>query len=423
MTSALSNIVVFDDSHVASDVKLSPITDLRAAFDIRTGALTTLERVSHKYAHPVAVVVPRHLEAVSRERHPNIRVNPSVQDLPGEVLAINGRWSHVNPIVTQTIERVGDAVVDEPSGRMIAARVAAKDLDAVVRGTFGALRREVLSAESSHPGQSRLISRPWHVRRWRDACLLADLQWLTKQVGATERVPPGVTVIPGAAFKAAATATIMPGVVIDCSGGPVYLDDHALIRPGAIITGPVYVGAHAQVLDRAVIRAQTSIGPWCKVAGEVGGTIFQAFSNKGHDGYLGDSYIGEWVNLGAGTTNSNLLNTYGEVIARALETPAGPAGSNERTGETFLGCMLGDHVKTAICTRIMTGSIVGTGTMHAATGPISGTVPAMTWATDAGVKAYRFDKFMEVARAAMARRKVTPSAAYEARLAELVPAR
>jgi UDP-N-acetylglucosamine diphosphorylase/glucosamine-1-phosphate N-acetyltransferase len=264
-----------------------------------------------------------------------------------------------------------------------------------------------------------LISRPWHVRRWRDACLLADLQWLAKQTGANEHVPHGVSLVPGAGFHAAAWATIMPGVVIDCSGGPVYLDAHALVRPGAVVSGPVYVGPHAQVLDRAVIRGFTAIGPWCKVAGEVGGTIFQAFSNKGHDGYLGDSYVGEWVNLGAGTTNSNLLNTYGEVICRALETPAGPPGSNERTGETFLGCVLGDHVKTAICTRIMTGSIVGTGTMHAATAPISGTTPAMQWATDAGTKAYRFDKFMEVARAAMARRKVTPSAGYEQSLREL----
>jgi hypothetical protein len=155
----------------------------------------------------------------------------------------------------------------------------------------------------------------------------------------------------------------------------------------------------------------------------VGGTIFEGFSNKGHDGYLGDSYVGEWVNLGAGTTNSNLLNTYGEVIARPLV--GGKAGSNERTGETFLGCVLGEHVKTAICTRIMTGSIVGTGTMFAATAALSGTVPAFSWCTDSAadvgkagvsIKPYRFDKFLEVARAAMARRKVTPGEAYVERM-------
>jgi UDP-N-acetylglucosamine diphosphorylase / glucose-1-phosphate thymidylyltransferase / UDP-N-acetylgalactosamine diphosphorylase / glucosamine-1-phosphate N-acetyltransferase / galactosamine-1-phosphate N-acetyltransferase len=177
------------------------------------------------------------------------------------------------------------------------------------------------------------------------------------------------------------------------------------------------------VLERSLVKSNTALGPWCKVAGEVGGTIFQGFANKAHDGHLGDSYIGEWVNLGAGTTNSNLLNTYGEVVAKQS-----PRGSNERTGETFLGCVLGDHVKTAICTRIMTGAIVHTGTMWAATAAISGCVPGFSWVTDSSPppsgageqwKPFRFDKFMEVARAAMGRRKIVPSEATVAALLAL----
>jgi acetyltransferase-like isoleucine patch superfamily enzyme len=180
------------------------------------------------------------------------------------------------------------------------------------------------------------------------------------------------------------------------------------------------VGPHSTVLERATIRQHTAIGPWCKVNGEVGGTIFQGYANKAHDGYLGDSWMGEWVNLGAGTTNSNLLNTYGEIVSRAT-----PDGKNERTGENFLGAVIGDHVKTAICTRIMTGSVLHTGSMFATTAPVSGCVGAFTWATDdpdtgrPSHRPYRLDKFGEVMRAAMARRKVEPSEAYLRRLAEL----
>jgi hypothetical protein len=156
----------------------------------------------------------------------------------------------------------------------------------------------------------------------------------------------------------------------------------------------------------------------CKVAGEVGGTIFQGLANKSHDGHLGDSWVGSWANLGAGTTNSNLLNTYDQVIAQHA-----PNATRTRTGLQFLGAIIGDHVKTAIMTRIMTGSVFGTGSMLAALTPPT-TVGRFERVTDGAGQVnrqpYRFEKFMEVARAAMARRKVTPSAAYTARLRELI---
>jgi UDP-N-acetylglucosamine diphosphorylase/glucosamine-1-phosphate N-acetyltransferase len=181
-----------------------------------------------------------------------------------------------------------------------------------------------------------------------------------------------------------------------------------------VIVGPAYVGPHSTVLERAVIRANTAIGPWCKVAGEVGGTIFQGYSNKAHDGYLGDSWVGEWVNLGAGTTNSNLLNTYAEVKARA--TPDGP---EEPAGERFVGAFIGDHVKTAIGTRIMTGAVIGTGSMISRSAQVGGCLPGFSWSTDAGRDTYRLDRFIEAVRSVMARRNVEPSPAYLDRVAAL----
>jgi UDP-N-acetylglucosamine diphosphorylase/glucosamine-1-phosphate N-acetyltransferase len=211
------------------------------------------------------------------------------------------------------------------------------------------------------------------------------------------------------------TAVLCPGAVLDCEHGAIVIDEHAVVRPTAVLIGPCSVGAHSTVLERATIRPGTAIGPHCKVNGEVGGTIFQGFANKAHDGYVGDSYVGEWVNLGAGTTTSNLLNTYAPTVARAT-----PNGKHEHTGEQFLGAIIGDHVKTAICTRLMTASVLGTGGMFACTGPVSGTTPSFTWATDAGVKPYRAEKFLEVMRAQMQRRHVVPSEAYVAHVRELM---
>ena len=176
-----------------------------------------------------------------------------------------------------------------------------------------------------------------------------------------------------------------------------------------MICGPCSVGAGATVLDRALIRPNTVIGPRCKVGGEVGSTIFQGYANKAHDGYLGDSWVGKWANLGAGTVGSNLLNTYGEVTMRTEVD-----GPRHRTGLRFLGAIIGDHVKTAISTRIMTGSVLGTGAMVATSAPPPDTVRRFAWLTDDGERSYRLGKFLEVMNAVMARRDRIPSRAYAA---------
>ncbi len=380
---------------------LSPLTDLRAAFDVRTGVLTTLDRWA-RVVHVDALMVPPGLVALTKERH----VKPVNSGLalahgaPDDVLVVNGRC--VLPVPEALGLAFGAALVEKASGHLVAWRTTIDNATALTPGasvktdTVACIDRRVL------------LTRPWHVRSLRDGAIAADLELLANVPSA---IPPGVTPIGAHPIHIDPSARVYPTVVLDADHGPIWIGPHAVVRPGAILIGPCAIGAHSTVLDHSLVKGQTALGPHCKVAGEVGGTIMQGFSNKAHDGHLGDSWLGEWVNLGAGTTNSNLLNTYGEIIARAT-----PGGSNERTGETFLGAIIGDHVKTAICTRIMTGSIVGTGTMWAATKPVSGTVPAFTWATDAGEKPYRFDKFMDVARAAMARRKIVPSAVYAGRL-------
>ena len=387
---------------------LSPLTDLRASFDVRTGALTTRERWCRALGlRAAALHVPAHLAALVAEQHAGATVNtlPSA----GDVLVVNGRC--VLPPSGVASLALGHALVDAPSGVLLAARVGAADVPALAARSW---KPDGLRSQTAT--NAALLTRPWHVRTFRDAALDADLALLAKTIPAAI-VPQHVTIVPGSAIVVAPSAKLYPGIIFDAENGPIVIDEHAVIRPGASLIGPVSVGPHSTVLDKALIKAHTAIGPWCKVAGEVGGTIFQGFANKAHDGHLGDSWVGEWANLGAGTTNSNLLNTYGEVMCRAFEPGArGSPGPNERTGLQFLGAIIGDHVKTAICTRMMTGCILGTGCMVATTAAATGTVPPFSWCTDAGVKPFRHAKFIEVARASMGRRKVTPGTAYLARL-------
>ncbi|MEO1007822.1 MAG: putative sugar nucleotidyl transferase [Planctomycetota bacterium] len=365
-------LTLFDDGNG----KLAPITDLRPAFGIRIGAFTTLERWTHAGHAVVGLRVPKRDAALATSRHGDLGVN---DDAAGAVF-VNGRW----PLGAEHAE----ALAGLADGEGLAA---GDDLLAVRVPESGRFVADI-AAWRCAPLDAQLLDRPWHVRSLRDACLAHDLRALSPMGAAT--VHP--------------SARIAPTAVLDAGGGPIYIAEGARVSHHAIIIGPAYVGPGSTVLEQARIRPGTAIGPACKVAGEVGGTIFQGFANKAHDGYLGDSFVGEWVNLGAGTTNSNLLNTYGEIVV-----------DRQRTGETFLGCTLGDHVKTAICTRIMTGAIVGTGTMWATGRPIAGRIEAMRWATDAGEKPYRIERFLEVARAAMARRDREPSEAEIDRLRSL----
>ena len=420
-------VILFDDGRG----QLSPLTDLRPAFDVRIGALTLFERISLFTGKPPAgLIVPQHLEAICREKWPDIPVNDQSK-LPEHSLLVNGRWAGADWITLHECDQV--ALVDAV-GELLGSYAAPADVSRLIAREF--VPEDEASGYQGLTEGSRTLLRPWDARRVRDRTLALDLGFLlcvheahlvnpprtsafcseqtATALGAVlranpepVRLPPGVTAFGEMGLAVHPSARLYPSVVLDTENGPIVIADHAVIRPGAIISGPAYIGPHSTVLDRAVIRGNTAVGPHCKVAGEVSGTVFQGYANKAHDGFLGDSWVGEWVNLGAGTTNSNLLNTYSEIICRA--TPDGP---NEQTGETFLGAIIGDHVKTAICTRIMTGSILHTGSMFATTAPVSGTVGRFTWATDAGSRTYRLDKFLDVARAAMARRKLEPSAAY-----------
>lgn len=374
--------------------ELAPLTDLRPSFDIRTGALTTGERLTRAIKLQVeGLIVPAALEALTHTAHA-LPVN-SAPAGDGPWVVLNGRC----PLPLPEVESLtpGQRLIEPGTGDTVAACVDAAGLAAMLEG------RPPESA-TIELDQQILLSRPWHARAVRDESLALDINLLRRE--PTQRPPEDVIVVGDHEPRIGDGAHVYPGVTLIGEEGPIVIAPGATVRPGAIITGPAYIGPGSTVLEHALIRQNTAVGPVCKVAGEIGGTTFQGYANKAHDGYIGDSWIGEWVNLGAGTTTSNLLNTYSDVISQAS-----PGGSRERTGETFLGAIIGDHVKAAIHTRLMAGCVLHTGCMLAQTAPVSGAAGAFSWLTDEGRRLYRIEKFLEVARRVMGRRACEPSEA------------
>lgn len=193
---------------------------------------------------------------------------------------------------------------------------------------------------------------------------------------------------------------IEPGVLIDTSDGPVWLDDGATVRALTRLAGPAYVGRGSTILGGSVEAA--SIGAVCKIRGEFAESVCLDYVNKAHDGHIGHAYLGRWVNLGAGTTNSDLKNNYGAI---RLWTPEGEVD----TGEIKVGCFLGDHVKTGIGLLLNTGTVIGAGSNLFGAEMPPRYVPPFSWGTGSEFAAYRVDKFLEVARRVAARRDVTLS--------------
>jgi len=207
--------------------------------------------------------------------------------------------------------------------------------------------------------------------------------------------PPGVIRLGDGLLSMGEGARVEPGVVVDTRDGPVRIDDGATVEGPARLVGPLYVGKRTTVFGGTV--GTSSIGPGCKVRGEVADSVLLGFVNKAHDGFLGHALLGRWVNLGALTTNSDLKNNYGSI---RVWTPEGPRD----TGLVKVGCFLGDHVKTGIGTLLNTGTVIGAGSnVFGGLMPPSA-VPPFSWGSGSELGPYRLDKFLETAETVMARR-------------------
>ena len=206
---------------------------------------------------------------------------------------------------------------------------------------------------------------------------------------------------------------VQPGCYLDASQGPIVLGEGAKLGANSVIQGPCYIGPHAQIRPLSLIKDATTIGRLCKIGGEVVNTIMLGHSNKAHEGFLGHSYIGKWVNFGAGTTTANLKSTYGEVTMQYAEREV-------PTGRQFFGSVIGDHVKTNIGCRLMPGTYVGFCCAILGSNIPPRFIPSFSFWTDKGMATYDLDKAKEVMKAVYARRDLRWTDADERMVAQVL---
>jgi UDP-N-acetylglucosamine diphosphorylase/glucosamine-1-phosphate N-acetyltransferase len=382
----MSNLILFDDPTIRT--ALLPLTFTRPVADIRIGIQTLSEKWAVTFGQTPSYQTQSYLQAKFpvRTGADNLYVNGAVCPTPALQQAVLGL-------------SVGESLTT-PDGLLLAVRTSLALPAAPV------ISDSHVSVSFAEP--LTVVRNLWDIFVNNGDQIRADFTQLTagrQSQPITDPftrcyAPENIFVEPGATIRAA---------ILNAENGPIYIGRNATISEGAIVIGPFSLGEGATVNWGGKMRGNTTIGPFCKVGGEVGNSVFLGYSNKAHDGFLGNSVIGEWCNLGANVNNSNLKNDYTNVKLYSYET-----GQLDDTGRIFCGLMMGDFTKAGISTMFNTGTVVGVSSNVFGGGFQPKHIPSFSWGGAAdGFTAYRIDKALQVAREAFTRRGKTFNAVEE----------
>ncbi len=326
---------------------LDPLTLTRPVFDLLCG-ITLLADKQRRAFVPTAVgmLVRAPLAALCRQGRPGLPVNEGAWLRSGPCVLINGRWlPPTEPFTIPPAPCLG--VVD---GQVAYAALTPVELARLVVANVGPQLTAWQSDMACRSAGGTMIDHPWQLVEHNAGQIARD--FIDLGLAARPSAPaPLAAVGPPERLWIDGTARVEPMVVADTTRGPVVIDHGAVVHAFTRLEGPCYIGPLTQV-HGAKIRGGTTLGPQCRVGGEIEASILHGHSNKYHDGFLGHSYVGEWVNLGAGTHNSDLRNDYGEVTVTVGGVPV-PTGMNK------VGCFIGDHTKTGLGTLLNTGASIG----------------------------------------------------------------
>lgn len=376
----MRNLILFDTDDWRH---LLPLTYTRPVADLRCGIL----RIREKWALLLNAQASFITQEYLTDRFP-IRLEADNWLIHGGLLPTED--------LVRLIRKLdpGEALLRHDE--LIAARLARDQFERLIgQDDIGSIRGFEIGSETMVT-----ITRPWDLFVRNAEAIQADFDLLTK--GRTSiPIPPGVQVHTPESVFIEEGAKVFP-CFINASEGPVYVGKNAVVMEGAMIRGPVALCTGATVKMGARIYPGTTIGPFSKVGGEVTRSVITGYSNKGHEGFLGDSVLGEWCNLGADTTVSNLKNTYAEVRLWSYANRR-----FEPTGQQFCGLLMGDHSKTGINTMINTGTVVGVGVNLFGDGYPRNFIPSFSWGGAAGFRTHPFEKMLETAEAVMSRRQRT----------------
>ena len=376
------NLYVFEDQRFSD---FFPISSTRAVFDIRFGQSTFLERIIKIFPeHSVSLIVRDEFKELVSERHTNIAVNPDNIE--------EGLWISSSVIWTRESVELLSAknTAFMKDDKLVAANLSSSDAARWI-SNGGPLKSELESVEFKNI-EVYQCNYLWDIIKFINQSINDDASEL-KPVDRLD-YPHTNLINPDKIFIN--NAKVMPGALINAEKGPVIIDNNAVIYGQTYIEGPAFIGTDTVIKPLTKIVGSV-IGKKCKIGGEVESSVIQGYSNKVHDGHLGDYFLGEWVNLGAGTSNSNLKNNYSSVKISLNENLID-------TNSLHIGCFIGDHVKTGIGTLINTGTIIGVASMISTYGFPPVNLPPFSWYFNRKKERMDFDKFVSTAQKSKSRR-------------------
>jgi UDP-N-acetylglucosamine diphosphorylase/glucosamine-1-phosphate N-acetyltransferase len=367
------NYILFD-----SDVRdtLLPFTYTRPVADIRIGILTIREKWEKHLGLTTTTITADYLE----EKYPMVEME--------ENILINASFCPTESLV----EKVKNLSKNEAifQGEDVLAFYTTQSQEEVDFDTYIQIEFEE---------ELIRIRNTWDIFTHNGKAIQQDFNLITEE-RTSEPIPAGIQVVNPENIFIEEGAEILFST-LNASEGPIYIGKDALVMENTAIRGPFAMCENAVVKMGAKIYKDTTLGPFSKVGGEISNAVIFGYSSKGHDGYLGNSVIGEWCNLGADTNNSNLKNNYSEVKLWDYET-----GRFAKTGLQFCGLMMGDHSKCAINTMFNTGTVVGVSANLFGSGFPRNFTPSFSWGGSAGYTTFQMNKVSEVVTAVMKRKNL-----------------
>jgi len=375
----MKNVILFDDENWTA---LLPLTYTKPVGELRVGILTIKQKWERLLHAEVSYITQDYLSVKYpfKLKDDNYIINSSILPIP----FIVDRIKELEP---------NSAIVW--GEKLVASRIDRQHFDAMQNNQLSEELKGVdISAEDEVLVE---IKRPFDIFKCNRLGIELDYELLTENrkseplpAGNRYSNPENIFIESGAKIS---------NSILNASEGPIYIAEGAEIMDGSIIKGPFAMLEGSVVKMGAKIYGPTTLGPFSKVGGEVNNVVFQGFSNKGHDGFIGDSVIGEWCNLGADTNCSNLKNNYSTVKMYNYASE-----SFESTEAQFCGLVMGDHAKCGINTMFNTGTVVGFGANVFGSGFPQKFIPGFTWGAIDNFETYKLDKFLEVAAKVLKRR-------------------
>jgi UDP-N-acetylglucosamine diphosphorylase/glucosamine-1-phosphate N-acetyltransferase len=351
----------------------------------------------------VCLNVRSYLSGLVKEWKPQYFIN----EIPADVCTfVNGRIKIDEQFLSLIKDAKNEEIVFLNGDDVILARASGKNLDKIRLQLGTPFTKETFNHLPKAFTDTETIQYHWELVHQNGKEIEKDTEYIVKTFFSGKKLPEfrlykGVHFINEERIYIDEGAVIKPGVVLDAEEGPIYIGRGVKVLPNSTIIGPAVVGDGSMIKVGAMIYENTTIGPVCKIGGEVEGSIIWGYSNKQHAGFLGHSYLGPWVNLGADTNNSDLKNNYSTVKIHIN-------GEDVDTGSQFVGLTMGDHSKSGINTMFNTGTVVGICCNIYGSGYPKKYIPSFTWGgTDEDTTIFKLDQALKIAERVMNRRKLT----------------